>query len=473
MLANQLTNLTGGQPAGLPDTLDLVAGLDAALTGGLGRVGDEAATALAALAGALSPTPLAEPVAEAADGIVAGAVTEQHLAALAGARSALLGAAHDALLAQLDNALGRDRAPWSALPPAPSAPVSPVLAGARAWLQEVAVTGWRGVDHELLSAAGTPVEAAMAEPGLRRLAVLLDGLAAELRACAPVATLPQVPARRWADLWARGVLLAQDGAVDPGVDTAERVSGRLLPLGVDVHEHDTALQIQVHGLLEPAGGGAPRLVRTAVGAAKVDTIVGPALWRLLHAHPVLLAALAQRRGLAVTDLPVRGADLFWHDDRARLDEPVDPFAAARVLLPGARAAAPAPLDRHPAAIAEPVLIEGYAVAEHDDGPAVELGGATIAVAVDRLPACGPLTRELVAASSACLGLLRWDDGRWLLQPLALRTTVKRKVVDVHTGDWADGVTDPKVAKAEAKAGDAVAVLRERAGRLLRRSTSRP
>ena len=50
----------------------------------------------------------------------------------------------------------------------------------------------------------------------------------------------------------------------------------------------------------------------------------------------------------------------------------------------------------------------------------------------------------------------------------MQATVKRKPVEAHTGDWAGGVTDPKVAKAEAKAGDAVAVLRERAGRLLRR-----
>jgi hypothetical protein len=85
----------------------------------------------------------------------------------------------------------------------------------------------------------------------------------------------------------------------------------------------------------------------------------------------------------------------------------------------------------------------------------------------RLPVCGPLTPELVRTSQSCLGLLRWD-GRWSLQPIAVRATAKRKPVEVHTGDWALGPTDPKVVKAEARAGDAVAVLRERSGRLLRR-----
>ncbi|WP_027660662.1 hypothetical protein [Salinispora fenicalii] len=477
MRGTQIAALTAGHPAGLTDALNLVEGLDAALTRGLARVGDEDAAALAGLAGALATTPLANLVAEAVDKIIAGSGAHEYVAALAGARSAVFGAVHDALLGQVDVAFERSRAPWAPVPPAapdevsPAAPgeMSPALAGARAWLSEVAVTGWRGVNHELVAGAGSAVEAALAVPELRRLAVLLDGLAAELRACVPVARMPQLPQRRWADLWSRGVLLAQETAAgDTALSVAERVSGRLLPLAVDVHEHDTAVQFQVHALLEPAGGGPPRLVRTAVGAAKVDSIVGPALWRLLPAQSVLLAALAQRRGVLVSDVPIRGADVYWQDDRARLDEPVDPFAAARVLLPGALAAAPHPVDRHPAGIAEPVLIEGYAVSAQEGGLTVELDGHRLAVAVDRLPSCGPLTPELVAASTACLGLLRWDAGQWLLQPVAVQATVKRKIVAVHTGDWACGVTDAKAAKADAKAGDAVLVLRERAGRLLRR-----
>ncbi|MEU9509692.1 hypothetical protein AB0D32_25810 [Micromonospora sp. NPDC048170] len=486
MLGTQLAVLRDGTPTGLTDALDLVAGLDDALVRGLARVGEEDAAALAALAGALATTPLGDRVAEAAGKVTAGSVVEEHLVALAGARCALLGAAHDALLGQLDTALGRARA--TSTPPAttvassgtgePPGDGSAARAAARAWLHEVAVTGWGGVDHELVAAASSPIEAALAEPGLRRLAVLLDGLAAELRACVPVATMTQPPVRRWADLWARGVLLARaapaavaPAAVAPAAvapAAVEEVSGRLLVLGVDVHEHDTAVQAQLHAILEPADGGPPRLVRCAVGAVKVETIVGPALWRLLDDHPVLLAALAERRCLTVTGLPLHGADLLWHDDRVRLGEPVDPFATARVLLPTAVAAASAPLDRHPVGIAEPVLMEGYTVRDDDGATTFVLDGQPIAVAVDRLPSCGPLTPDLVAASSACLGLMRWDDGRWLLQPLAVRATVKRRSADAHTGDWAAGVTDPKVAKAEARAGDAVAVLRERAGRLLRR-----
>ncbi|MEJ3749978.1 hypothetical protein WEI85_42790 [Actinomycetes bacterium KLBMP 9797] len=503
MLPSQLTQLlgdhrpsTGDQPGaddqpgtddwpGVAEALGVVDGFDDAFVHGFGRVSDGTATTLAALAGALAGTPLGHRVAEAVDKVVAGSIADEHLAALAGARTALLGAVHDALLARFDAALGRHRAPWEGPTTAVQAPPN-LLAGARSWLRELAVTGWRGVDHDVVSASAQILQAVLDEPRLRRLAVLLDGLATELEACSPVSTAERIPARRWADLWARALMLSQPGgqaagaasagaagaasAGAAGAVAAGAVSGRLLVLGVDVHEHGTAVQFQVHGVLEPAGGAPARLVRTSLAAAKVDTIVGPAVWQLAQSCPVLLAALAERRALELTDLPLLpSGDLVWHDERAEPGEPADPFATARVLLPGALAPAVPPLDRHPVRLAEPVLVEGYTATVDGSTGAVTLdvGGQPLAVAVDRLPTSGPLTRELVARSTACLGLVRWD-GRWTLQPLAVQATVKRKTVAVHTADWAQGPTDPKAAKAAAAAGDTVAVLRERAGRLLRK-----
>ena len=91
----------------------------------------------------------------------------------------------------------------------------------------------------------------------------------------------------------------------------------------------------------------------------------------------------------------------------------------------------------------------------------------MAVDADRIPVAGPLTLAAVAASGACIGLLRWDAGAFRLQPLAVETTVKKKVVAVHAGAWAGGTTDKDGVKAEKAATDAVGVLRERAGKLLR------
>jgi hypothetical protein len=299
--------------------------------------------------------------------------------------------------------------------------------------------------------------------------MVVAGLSEELGACVPIANLPELPARRWTDLWTRAVLLTRMSTVDVSA-AAPVVSGRLLPLGVDVHEHGTAVQLQVHAVLEEKGQ--PRLVRASISAGKVETIAGPGIWPLLHRHPVLLRALAEQRCLHLTDMPLLPeGDLLWADDRSSAGDPVDSFATARLALPTAVAAAVAPLNRHPATIGEVVLVEGYKI---EDGVLV-LGGERLRLALDRLPAAGPLTPAHVAASSACLGLLRWNGangrsassraGAWSLQPMAVQTTVKKKSVTIRTADWALGPTDPKVVKAT---GDAVSVLRERAGRLLRR-----
>ncbi|GAA3751332.1 hypothetical protein [Salinactinospora qingdaonensis] len=469
MLAAHLTELLDTTPAGVSETLDIVAGFDDALAHGLARPDATRAAALEGLAGALAGTPLGAAVGEAVEALSSGSLADGHLAALAGARTALLGAVHDALVDSLDAARGVTRDTWSASAQAPS-PAEPAddkgAAGSRAWLGELAVTGWLGVDRDLASGANQTIEALLADPAQRRLAVLLDGLTAELQALCPAAAVEQVPVRRWADLWARAVLLSHDSRRYGPCQAATEVSGRLLPLGVDVHEHGTAVQAQVHCVFEPADGGPPRLLCASLTAAKVDAIVGPAVWRLLADHPVLLGALAERRSLTITDMPLlAGGDLLWHDDRAGAGEEVDPFATARLHLADAVAPAVAPLDRHPVRIAEPVFIEGYTT-DATSGLTVDLGGATLPVDLDRLPACGPLTPKLVADSTACIGLLRWDAGQWSLQPLAVRTKVKRKPATVQTGDWALGPTDPKVAKVEER-NNAVAVLRERAGRLLR------
>ncbi|SEF78172.1 hypothetical protein SAMN05444920_101638 [Nonomuraea solani] len=461
MLDVQLGQLLGDAPTGSEEALDLVRAFDDALAYGFARVGEESAAALTALAGALAASPIGDRVSEAAEKVSAGSLGDEHLAALAGGRAALFGAVHDALLTRLDTALGRARAAWE--PPQDRTEVAEnLLAGCRIWLRELAIVGWRGVDHDLVSSADQTIEALLAVPELRGLAVLLDGLAAELRASSPVSTMELLPARRWADLWTRALLLAQRG---PWNDGAEQVSGRLLILGTDVHEHATVIRVQVHAVFEPAGGAPSRLVRTSVAAAKVDTIVGPTVWRLLKGHPVLLSALAEHRSLDITDMPLLpGGDLLWHDDRASAGEEADPFAVARVQLAQATAPPVNPLDRHPVRIAEPVLLEGYKV----DGLTIELGGNTLRLDLDRLPSCGPLTSSLVGDSSSCIGLMHWDAGRWRLQPIAVQATVKKKPVVAHNGDWAMGPTDPKVVKAEAKTGDVVAVLRERAGRLLRK-----
>ncbi|WP_053763466.1 MULTISPECIES: hypothetical protein [Streptomyces] len=449
---------------GLDEALAAVDAFDGALAAGLLRPQPAQGADLARLAHAVAGSPLAARVTEAAEKAAAGAADEDHFVALAAARAALLGSVHDALTARAHEATGR--IPGDETAPAPAGRQEANLpAAARAWLSDLARAGWQGIDHDLVAQSARIVAAMLPEPELRRLATLLDGFAAELAASCPGATLERIPARRWADLWSRAMLLTLSGSGTPVTGTA---TGRLLPLGVDLHEHATAAQAQVHAVFEPADGGPPRLVRASVSVPKPDTVVAAGVWQLLRPHMSLLSAVGEGRAMDVTDMPLTvEGDLIWSDERAHAGDAADAFATARVALPTAAMAATAPLDRHPARIAMPVFLDGYTAQQVDGAVTFTLATGTVTVDTDRIPAAGPLTPEAVAASGACIGLLRWDAGSFTVQPLAVETTVRKKAVAVHAGAWAGGTTDKAGVKAEKAATDAVAVLRERAGRLLR------
>jgi hypothetical protein len=456
---------------GLDEALAAVDGFDEALVGGLLRPQPAQAGGLAGLAAAVAGSPLAGRVDEAAGKTAAGAAGEDHFVALAAARTALLGSVHDALAARAGEAVGRplteEGADASRAPDGDPGHAVNLLAAARSWLCDLARAGWQGIDHELVSGAAPVMSAVLPDPALRRLATLLDGFAAELAASCPGTTLERVPVRRWADLWSRGMLLTLPGAA--AAPAVAEVTGRLLPLGVDVQEHATAVQAQVHAVFEPADGSTARLVRASVSAPKPDTVIGAGLWQLLRPHMSLLAAVGEGRSMELDAMPVTAeGDLIWDDARARGGEPAGLFATARVALPTATAYALSPLDRHPARIAVPVLLEGYGVQDDDGAVAFEVAGQRLAVDTDRVPAAAPLTAEAVAASGACVALLRWDAGKFLLQPLAVERTVRKKSVSVHAGAWAGGTADKSGVRAEKAATEAVTVLRERAGRLLRK-----
>jgi len=442
---------------GVDEVLAVIAGADQALAAGL-----------AALADAMAGSPLSAKVAEAAEKAAAGAAGEEHFLSLAAARIALFGSVHDALMVRVGQATGR--AQGDSIVPVPGGgEAENLLLAARSWLADLARAGWQGIDHDLVSGAEPVISALLPQPRLRRLGALLDGFAAELAASCPGSALERIPVRRWGDLWSRALLLTLPGATEAPTST---VTGRLLPLGVDLHEHATAAQAQVHAVFEPADGGTPRLVRASVSAPKPDTIIGAGIWQLLRPHLSLLTAVSEGRSMDLTDMPITAeGDLLWLDEHARLGEPADPFVTARVVLPTASTAPTAPLDRHPARIAVPVFLEGY-VAEQTGQPGetltFALTGQPIVVDTDRVPAAGPLTPEAVAKSNACIGLLRWDAGTFRIQPLAVETTARKKTVALHAGAWAGGAVDKAGVKAEKAATDAATVLRERAGRLLRK-----
>lgn len=459
-------DLLGESIDGLDEALAAVDAFDRTLVSGLLRPTAEAAAGLTELAHAVAGAPLADRVAEAAAKAAAGSAGEDHFVALAAARTALLGSVHDALTDRVTEVTGRPVSTDAVAASGGRESVNLLLA-ARSWLSDLARAGWQGIDHELVSGAAPVVSAMLGDPALRRPATLLDGFAFELAASCPGATLERIPVRRWADLWSRAMLLTLPGAAEGS--PAGTATGRLLPLGVDLHEHAGAVQAQVHAVFEPADGGGPRLVRASVSVPKPDSVVGAGLWQLLRPHLSLLVAVGEGRAMELTGMPVTAeGDLLWSEEHARPGDSADAFATARVVLPAAADAPTAPLDRHPARLAVPVFLEGYGVQQDDGALTFAVAGHPLAVDTDRIPAASPLTPQAVAASGACIGLLRWDAGAYRLQPLAVETTVRKKAVALHAGGWAGGTADKAGVKAEKAATDAVAALRERAGRLLRK-----
>ncbi len=464
--------------AGLDEALAAVDAFDQALVAGLLRPRPAQAAGLTQLARAVAGTPLASRVAAAAEKAAAAIAGEDDFVALAAARIALLGSVHDALMIRVEEATGRPRDVPEAVTALKSEQQAVnLLAASRSWLSDLARTGWHDLDNDVVSGAAPVVSAMLPDPALRRLSTLLDGFAAELGASCPGSAAERIPARRWADLWSRATLLTLPGAA--GVTVTGTATGRLLPLGIDLHEHPTAVQAQVHAVFEPAAGTGPqgtgsqgtgpRLVRASVSAPKPDTVIGAGVWQLLRPHMSLLAAFSEGRSMELADMPVTAeGDLIWNDDHARPGQPADPFVTARVALPAAADPATAPLDRHPARIAVPVFLEGYAVRKNDDALAFIVAGRPLVVDTGRIPAAGPLALEAVAKSGACIGLLRWDAGSFAVQPLAVETTERKAAVAVHAGGWAGGAADKTGVKAEKAASDALSVLRERAGRLLRK-----
>ena len=97
-------DLLAGTIDGLDEALAEVDAFNRVLVAGLLRPQPAQAAGLTRLARAVAGTPLAARTAEAAGMAAAGTAGEDHLTALAAARTAVLGAVHDALMTRIAEA---------------------------------------------------------------------------------------------------------------------------------------------------------------------------------------------------------------------------------------------------------------------------------------------------------------------------------------------------------------------------------
>ena len=115
-------------------------------------------------------------------------------------------------------------------------------------------------------------------------------------------------------------------------------------------------------------------------------------------------------------------------------------------------------DRHPVQLAEPVCLEDFKV--HDGAePAIEMpDGAKLPLAWKRHSPASELKPEDVGKARCLVGLVRFDEGRWAVQPLCVE--LGGKGGEKFTGS---GIEDALGRKKNVT----LDILRERASRLLR------
>lgn len=453
-------------PEPVAQTAELIAQLDEVFETGFGRLSSANLQTLASLSACFHGTPLAEPLQAAIAGLGRSEFIDRHFAVLAAARASAHGAMHDALLVQACAALGRPRPELEAIAPGPAQEAPPraavLLESVRHWLMELAIAGLANLEVEALLPFQATLDAIMSEPALVRQAALLSGFLDELLTVFPAHGKPEIPRLRWVDLWSRAMILA---LAPPAPTPAREVRGELRIFATDLRQHDHLASLVAYGALhEP--GKPPRVVRTQVSAFKVDVLMGEDLAGLFHeVGGKLLEALAGGQGLKISGMLLHATgDLVWQESRAEVlptklklaEEAASVLGQVGALRPSAR-----PEDRHPAVIEELVFLAGDGYSAGGKEPReLTIGGQQFPLAFDRCPSSDDLLLADLAGSKGLVGLLRFDGGRWSLQPVMVD---KGKPLPRMVG------TGLQAARAKARGGN-LATLKERAGKLLRKKS---
>lgn len=447
-------------PEPVTQTAAALASLDEAFVSGFGRLANAHLETLAGLQRAFSGTPIGEALAAAVAGLGRSEFIDRHFAVLAVARSAAHGAMHDALQAQACAALGRPRPVLEDIPAsaaqAPPPRAATLLDSTRQWLMELAIAGFANLEVGSLMPFQATLDAILEEPSLIRIAALLTGFLDELLAMFPAHGTPEIPRARWVDLWSRAMVLALTPVPPPATRPA---SGVLSILATDLREHSNVVSLVAHGLLREASGA--RFVRTNIAAFKVDTLESEDVAaRLGTIGDKLLTAISAGQALKIDAMPLTATgDLIWDDKRAALADKIKPLevAAAALASPPAQRPGFDPDARHPAVFEELVYLAGNDCAITKEEGSSKL--ARISVDLHRWPNSDDIGSDDLPGCKALVALLRFDAGRWSLQPVAIDKGKGVRMVGTGLSE----------ARKKAKGGN-LAVLQERAGKLLRKKS---
>lgn len=453
-------------PTPVQAVLNLVDDLDQCFRVGFANLEPSHQVTLHAWQRIFNGTPLQQAGEEAIAALQQYEFSKSHFAVIARLRAALQGAIFDQLQYQARSELGRTTivavTPQSSTADVPSH-LQPLLESICQWLMEVALIGFTRLDTSTLMPFTTTLEKLQAEPLLIRQSALLTGLFNELMSKRSSIDSNNLPVCRWVDLWTRATI----GARSLPLQGAKPVSGTLELLGINLQQHAHLVSLVAYGLLTV--DGQPQFTRLTLSAYKVDAIQMDEIWLLFPQAVTLLDAFAQTKKLRLNevlmlptgDLLLPEADLLL-SGKGTVGGKYNLMERAAEYFAVGASGVPAtcwlhPCDRHPVQLAEPIFLKGYTVQSTDSLTLHWKDTPAIPIAIERLGRMSTVTAEAIAASSELFGLLRFDAGRWAVQPLVV--TVGKKTI-------ATGQTAAKVLKSPPKTST-VGILQERASRLLR------
>ncbi|MDF2387638.1 hypothetical protein JMG10_39705 [Nostoc ellipsosporum NOK] len=452
---------------------ELIADLDECFIIGFANLDQQHLETLKAWEHVFTGTPLEKSLADAIAAITANEFVDQHFAVLATVRGSIQGSLFDTLQSQVKNLLGRclTTSPFGSTPiaevefayEATEVPnnLKVLLASVRHWLMEIALVGYARLDTATLVPFLGTLEQIQAEPLLVRQAALLTGYFNELMRNIPAVDSQVIPAYRWVDLWMQAML----GTVRlPILPKSQQITGNLEILGLDLRQHANLVSFTAYGLLD--ANNQTQLVRVTQSAYKVDAINNEQIWLLFPKAADLLEAFAQNRVLILKDIPLLPTgDLLWQG-KGELGQDYNLIERASKFF-GENAGdsltycTVAPSDRHPIQLAEPIFLNNYKVVQKDENLILTWGdGGELSIASDRISNLAELDLETIAKSNQIFGLLRFNAGKWAIQPLA--ATIKGKLI--YTGKTAAQV----ISRKDSLKGSVVGILQERSSRLLRK-----
>jgi hypothetical protein len=440
-------------PEGVSEANKLIQSLDTCLMTGFSNLGAEQHNSLSSLQAIFTASPLGQVLGEAIAALSSGSYLPHHFQVIASARLALQGAQYQQLRQAMRQNLGR-HAEVSASDAIEFSEATALQKSAAHWLMDIAIAGFSRLELPTVTAFSTSLAQIQADANLMPLASLLTGFMQELIGAVPIPAGQQAPLYRWVDLWSRALVLSLQQAKEA---TTIPMSGVFYPLGIDWRQHSFMTSLVYYGILESDTG--LHFLRCNQSAYKVDVISYEEQWLLFPQMAMLAESLESGKAINLDEMPVLASgDLIWHIDRASMGKKYSlieiaeacfaPEASEVIRMPQLAAH-----QYHPVHLAEPVYLKNIAL----KGSRINSEDYSFELDKRRILDTELGLNTLNLCDSA-FGLLRYDNEKWLFQPLA---AAKEKGKPIYLGK--DSV---KILKTIPKTST-LAILQERASRLLR------